>query len=96
MSFIITNIAHGWTGEAAGTRVTSAIRVEGDRIAEVGDLTPAPGEEVIDATGCVVIPGLVLDDRRTVGRKRLASIAEALTAQNHFMNAFPTLGTEAA
>ncbi|MAC89145.1 MULTISPECIES: amidohydrolase family protein [Alphaproteobacteria] len=59
MSFIITNIAHGWTGEAAGTRVTSAIRVEGDRIAEVGDLTPAPGEEVIDATGCVVIPGLV-------------------------------------
>ncbi len=59
MSLLIANIAHGWTGDAAGTRLNGAIRISGDRITEVGDLTPKPGEEVIDASGCVVAPGLV-------------------------------------
>jgi cytosine/adenosine deaminase-related metal-dependent hydrolase len=56
---LITNISHGWTGDAAGTRLTGAIRIVAGRIAEVGDLTPQPGEEVLDASGCVVTPGLV-------------------------------------
>jgi len=59
MSLLITNIAHGWTGDAAGTRLSGAIRITGDVIAEVGALTPLPGEEVLDASGCVVAPGLV-------------------------------------
>lgn len=59
MSLLIQNIAHGWRGDAAGGRISGAIRVEGGVIAEMGDLTPRPGEEVLDAGGCVVTPGLV-------------------------------------
>lgn len=59
MSLLITNIAHGWTGDAAGTRFSGAIRIEGQKIASIGDLSPLPGEQVIDASGCVVTPGLV-------------------------------------
>lgn len=55
----IANIAHGWTGDAQGTRISGAIRIEGGRISAMGALTPLPGEEVLDATGCVVTPGLV-------------------------------------
>ena len=36
-----------------------AIRIDGDRIAAIGDLAPEPGEHVIDASGCVIYPGLV-------------------------------------
>ncbi len=42
----------------AGRR-TGDIRVAGGRIAALGDLSPLPGERVIDAAGCVVYPGLV-------------------------------------
>ncbi len=56
---LVTNIAHGWTGDAAGTRLTGAIRVEGGIITAMGDLSPRPGEDVLDARGCVVTPGLV-------------------------------------
>ena len=56
---LVTNIAHGWTGNAAGTRLTGAIRVEGGIITAMGDLSPRPGEDVLDARGCVVTPGLV-------------------------------------
>ena len=59
MNFVITNIAHGWTGAAEGTRFTGAVRVSDGVITDIGDLAPLPGEEVIDATGCVVAPGLV-------------------------------------
>ncbi|MEL7184657.1 MAG: amidohydrolase family protein, partial [Pseudomonadota bacterium] len=59
MSLLITNIAHGWVGDAAGTRVSGAIRIAAGLIVEMGDLTPRSGEAVLDATGCVVAPGLV-------------------------------------
>lgn len=59
MSLLITNIEHGWTGDAHGTRFKGALRIEGDRIAEMGALTAHPGETVLDAGGCVVAPGLV-------------------------------------
>ncbi len=56
---LITNIAHGWTGDAEGTRLAGAIRVEGGIITAMGELAPQPDEEVLDARGCVVTPGLV-------------------------------------
>lgn len=56
---LITSIAQGWTGDAAGTRLSGAIRIKEGTIVEMGDLSPQPGEEVLDATGCVVTPGLV-------------------------------------
>jgi 8-oxoguanine deaminase len=59
MSLLITNIAHGWVGDRAGTRLSGAIRIEGGVITETGDLSPGQGEEVLDAAGCVVTPGLV-------------------------------------
>lgn len=37
----------------------ASVRISQGRIAEVGDLRPGDGETVIDATGCVVTPGLV-------------------------------------
>ena len=47
----------GLPGEAM--RANGAIRIEGDRIVAIGDLAPEPGEHVIDASGCVIYPGLV-------------------------------------
>ncbi len=47
----------GLPGDAM--RATGAIRITNGRIAEIGALSPAPGERVIDATGCVIYPGLV-------------------------------------
>lgn len=59
--FLISNIAHGLTGADAGreARFSGALRVRGGRIAAMGDLTPEPGERVIDAARAVVCPGLV-------------------------------------
>jgi N-acyl-D-amino-acid deacylase len=36
-----------------------AVRVDGDRIAEVGALTPEPGERVVDAKGKTLAPGFI-------------------------------------
>ena len=58
--FLITGargVFTGLPGESA--RATGGIRVRGGRIAELGDLTPEAGERVVDASGCVVTPGLV-------------------------------------
>lgn len=57
--FLIQNIAHGLVGDADGKRFSGAVRVKAGMIAEMGDLAPLPGERVVDATGCVVTPGLV-------------------------------------
>ncbi|MDF0596195.1 amidohydrolase family protein [Psychromarinibacter halotolerans] len=59
LAFLIVNIRHGLTGDAAGTRLPPAIRVRDGQIAEMGTLDPEPDERVIDATGCAVTPGLV-------------------------------------
>jgi cytosine/adenosine deaminase-related metal-dependent hydrolase len=40
-------------------RAKGAIRVVQGRIAGIGELDPLPGEERIDASGCVVYPGLI-------------------------------------
>ena len=47
----------GLPGEAM--RATGAIRVHNGRIAAIGDLAPEPGEEIVEASGCVIYPGLV-------------------------------------
>jgi len=45
-------------GSGAPARDVS-VRIDGDRIAAVGALTPAPGEEVVDAKGLVLAPGFI-------------------------------------
>jgi len=37
----------------------AAVRIDGDRIAEIGDLTPRPGEKVVDAKGLTLAPGFI-------------------------------------
>lgn len=45
-------------GSGAAAR-TASVRIVGDRIAELGDLVPAGGEPVIDATGLTLAPGFI-------------------------------------
>lgn len=57
--FVITNVEHGLTGDADGTRFSGALRVRGGLIVEIGALSPYENEHVIDARGTVVTPGLI-------------------------------------
>lgn len=59
-SFVIMGIEHGLTGKlGTAARFTGALRVRDGMIAEIGNLTPENGEQVIDASGCVVSPGFI-------------------------------------
>jgi len=59
-SALITRAEGIFTGlPGAAMRAKGAIRIADGRIAEIGELDPLPGEEVIDAAGCVVYPGLI-------------------------------------
>lgn len=51
-------ITGGETVDQTGRR-RADVAVVGGRITEVGDITPAGGDTVLDATGCVVSPGFV-------------------------------------
>src|SRR4051812_18459660 len=56
-SFVITNaLVIDGTGVPARR---AAVRIEGDRIAGVGDLTPRSGERTVDARGLVIAPGFI-------------------------------------
>src|SRR6476620_4792613 len=56
-SFLITNaLVIDGTG-TPGRR--AAVRIEGDRIGAVGDLTPRSGEQTVDARGLVLAPGFI-------------------------------------
>ena len=58
--FIIVNAEGILTGLAGGEARTSGnVRVRGGRIDSIGALSPESGERVVDASGCVVAPGLV-------------------------------------
>ena len=35
----------------------ASLRIEGETIAGIGALDPVPGEDVLDCSGCVVLPG---------------------------------------
>ncbi len=45
--------------EGAFERATGDIRISGGRIAAIGAVAPAPGDTVLDASGCVITPGLI-------------------------------------
>lgn len=47
---------HDGSGSAA---THAALRIDGDRIIEIGDLEALPGEVVIDATGLALAPGFI-------------------------------------
>ncbi len=49
--FFLSNIAHGLSGDRAGTRFSGALRVGNGRIVEIGALSPALGERIADARG---------------------------------------------
>lgn len=53
MSILIT----GGTVVSSTGSTPASVRVEGETIAAVGDLSPLPGEEVVDAAGCLILPG---------------------------------------
>src|SRR5262249_25192316 len=61
MTSMLIQGAHGiFTGlPGEAMRASGAIRICGGRILAVGALEPAPGERLIDASGCVIYPGLV-------------------------------------
>lgn len=44
---------------ASGGEFVSDLRIENGVISAIGTLTPLDGEEIIDAAGCVIAPGLV-------------------------------------
>ncbi len=56
-SFVVTGarLADGSGGELRA----GAVRVDGDTIVAVGDVTPRPGETVIDGAGLVLAPGFI-------------------------------------
>jgi cytosine/adenosine deaminase-related metal-dependent hydrolase len=47
----------GLTG--AAERATGDIRIRDGRIAMIGDVGRMPGDRMVDATGCVITPGLI-------------------------------------
>ncbi|ATU72773.1 amidohydrolase [Komagataeibacter rhaeticus] len=60
MNTLIYNTAGILTGlRGAAARAQGSIRIRNGRIAEIGDLSPLPGEIALDAKGGVVTPGLV-------------------------------------
>ncbi len=74
LAAVLAASAAAWAGEGAATTLivnasvidgtgsparAGAVRVDGDRIAEVGDLAPKPGERVVDARGLTLAPGFI-------------------------------------
>jgi len=55
-TLIVNAVVIDGTGAA---RRSACVRVRGDRIAEVGRLSPVPGEAVVDGKGLVLAPGFV-------------------------------------
>ena len=59
-AMLIENAAGIFTGlPGPAMRTTGAIRVRDGVIAEIGALQPQPDEQRLDASGCVVYPGLI-------------------------------------
>lgn len=56
----------------------ASVRIAGERIVEVGDLLPEPGEDVLDAGGLVLAPGFI--DTHSHADSGLAEHPDALAA----------------
>jgi N-acyl-D-amino-acid deacylase len=74
-TLIVNAIVVDGTGAA---RYAAAVRVRGDRIAEVGDLTAERGETVVDARGLVLAPGFI--DTHSHGDRGLFEHRDVLAA----------------
>ena len=49
-------LSGGMVTTARASRL-AAVRCSDGRVTEIGDLTPRPGEKVVDCSGCLVLPG---------------------------------------
>ncbi|PVB60485.1 amidohydrolase family protein [Labrenzia sp. 011] len=78
-SLLIVNIDHGLAGNRQGDRFSGALRVRDGVISQMGALVPLPGEEVVDAAGCVVTPGLV-NSHHHLFQSILKAVPEGLNA----------------
>lgn len=63
---------------------TGSVRVRGDRITDVGTVTPSRGERVIDATGLVLAPGFIDTHSHATGDLRddttaLGAVSQGIT-----------------
>lgn len=77
-SFLISGAEGILTGGLGGAaRAAGAIRVRDGTIAAIGALEPEPGERVVDASGCVVTPGLV-NSHHHLFQSVLKSVAEGM------------------
>lgn len=81
-SFVITN-ATLVDGTGAPRRM-GAVRVRGDRITDVGSVTPARGERVIDAQGLALAPGFIDTHSHATGDLRndttaLGAVSQGIT-----------------
>jgi N-acyl-D-amino-acid deacylase len=72
---IVNAVVVDGTGAA---RWPAAVRLRGDRITEVGALSPAPGEPVFDAKGLVLAPGFI--DTHSHGDRGLFEHPDVLAA----------------
>lgn len=77
--FIVTN-AMVFDGTGSPGRRAS-VRVRGDSIVAVGDLTPEAGEQVIDAQGKALAPGFIDTHSHAVGELREDSTALGAVSQ---------------
>lgn len=59
MDCLFTNVRLLDQAAPEGLGPATSLRVKAGRIAEIGPLTPAPGEKVIDGKGDLLMPGLV-------------------------------------
>ena len=78
-SFVVANatIIDG-TG---GPRTTGSVRVRSDRIVDVGAVTPARGERVVDAGGMVLAPGFIDTHSHATGDLRDDTTARGAVSQ---------------
>jgi len=81
-SFVITNAAI--VDGTGSPRRAGAVRVRGDRITDVGEVTPARGERVIDARGMVLAPGFIDTHSHATGDLRddttaLGAVSQGIT-----------------
>lgn len=75
-TLVITNV-QVIDGTGASARVAD-VRISGDRIVEIGDLTVGPGETSLDARGLSLVPGFI--DTHSHHDRGLADLRDALAA----------------
>ncbi len=80
-----TLIVHARLVDGTGAPArAAAVRMEGAHVVAVGDLAPAPGEEVVDARGLVLAPGFIdthshFDSDRFASRDMAPLLAQGVT-----------------